>query len=136
VLVDIRMIFVNHIESIVSKSARMLGFLKRISREFNDPYTYKALYVAVVRSGLEYASCVWSAHEEVHSARIERIQHNFIRFALRGLVWTTQSLPYYESRYLVLGLDVLSDRRKIAAVLFVCDILCRRIESYLTDAAF
>jgi hypothetical protein len=37
VLVDSRMTFVNHIESIVSKSARMLGFIKRISREFNDP---------------------------------------------------------------------------------------------------
>jgi hypothetical protein len=67
VLVDRRMTFVNHIESIVSKSARMLGFIKRISREFSDPYT-----------DLEYASCVWSPHQEVHSARIERIQHNFI----------------------------------------------------------
>jgi hypothetical protein len=76
VLVDSRMTFVNHIESIVSKSARM---------EFSDPYTYKTLYVAFVRLGLEYASCVWSPHQEVHSARIERIQHNFIRFALRGL---------------------------------------------------
>jgi hypothetical protein len=33
VLVDNRKTFVNHIESIVSKSARMLGFMKRISRE-------------------------------------------------------------------------------------------------------
>jgi hypothetical protein len=32
----------------------MLGFLKRISREFNDPYTYKKLYVDFVRPGLEY----------------------------------------------------------------------------------
>jgi hypothetical protein len=36
VLVDSRMIFVDHIRSIVSKSARMLGFIKRFSREFND----------------------------------------------------------------------------------------------------
>jgi hypothetical protein len=134
VLVDSRMTFVNHIESIVSKSARMLGFIKRISREFSDPYTYKTLYVAFVRPGLEYASCVWSPHQEVHSARIERIQHNFIRFALRGLGWTAQPLPPYESRCLLLGLEVLSDRRKIAAALFVRDILCRRIESaYLAD---
>jgi hypothetical protein len=41
VLVDNRMTFVDHIELIVSKSTRMLGFLKRISREFNEPYTYK-----------------------------------------------------------------------------------------------
>jgi hypothetical protein len=89
VLVDCRMPFVDHIGSIVSKSARILGFIKRISRDFSDPYTYKTLYVAFVRPGLEYASCVWSPHQEVHSARIERIQHNFIRFALRGLGRTT-----------------------------------------------
>jgi hypothetical protein len=36
VLVDSRTTFVNHIES---KLARMLGFIKRISREFSDHYT-------------------------------------------------------------------------------------------------
>jgi hypothetical protein len=34
VLIDSKMTFVNHIESIVSKSARMLVFIKRISRRF------------------------------------------------------------------------------------------------------
>jgi hypothetical protein len=53
---------------------------------------------------------------------------------LRGLDWTAQPLPPYESRCLLLGLEVLSDRRKIAAALFFRDILCGRIEShYLAD---
>jgi hypothetical protein len=71
--------------------------------------------------GVEYASCVWSPHSEVHSARIERIQHKFIKFALQGLGlgWTTQPLPPYESRFLLLGLEVLSD------ALYVRDILCK-----------
>jgi hypothetical protein len=38
-------------------------------------------------------------------------------------------LPPYESRCLLFGLEVLSDRRKIAAELFVHDILCRSIDS-------
>jgi hypothetical protein len=58
VLVDNRMNFVNHIESIVSKSASIFGFIKRISKEFNYPYTYKTLYVVFVRPVLEHASCV------------------------------------------------------------------------------
>jgi hypothetical protein len=45
--------------------------------------------VVLVRPGLEYASCVLSPHQEVHSARIDRIQHDFIRFALQRLNWTT-----------------------------------------------
>jgi hypothetical protein len=126
VLVDSRMTFVNHIESILSKSARVLGFIKWISREFNG--------VAFVRPGLEYVSCVWSPHQEVYLSRIEGIQHNFIRFALQGLGWTTQPLPPYDSRCLLLVLKVLSDRRKIAAALFVRDYLYRRIvSSFLAD---
>jgi hypothetical protein len=73
VLVDSRMTFIDHIGSMVSKSARILRFIKRISREFNDRYTYKTLYVAFFQPGLEYAPCVWSPHQEVHSAMIERI---------------------------------------------------------------
>jgi hypothetical protein len=80
--------------------------------------------VVFVRPDLEYASCMWSPH----STKIEHIQHNFIRFALRGLDWTAQPLPSYES--LLLGLEVLSDRRKIAAVLFFLDILCRRMAAF------
>jgi hypothetical protein len=49
VLVDDRITFVVHIKSIVSKSARILELIKRISRDFNDPYTYKTLYVAIAR---------------------------------------------------------------------------------------
>jgi hypothetical protein len=46
VLVDSRMTFVDRIGS---KLARMLEFIKRISREFNDPYTYKTYGVCIVR---------------------------------------------------------------------------------------
>jgi hypothetical protein len=70
---------------------------------------YKTLYVAFVRPGLEYASCVWSPLQEVDSAGIERIQHNFIRFALRGLGWTAQPLPLYEQMPLV-GAGVIEEK--------------------------
>jgi hypothetical protein len=43
VLVDNRMTFVYHIESIVLKSTRMLGFIKQNSRDLNDPYMSKTL---------------------------------------------------------------------------------------------
>jgi hypothetical protein len=65
---------------------------------------------------------------EVNFARIERIQHNFIRISLRRLGWTTQSLTLFESRCVLLGLELLNDRTKLAALLFLRDILCKRIE--------
>jgi hypothetical protein len=105
----------------------MLGFIKRISREFCDPYTYKTLFVSLVRPKLEYANCVWSPHQAGHSKRIEKIQHNFVRFGLRGLRWTT--LPSYEARCVLVGLDSLEDRRMLASAMFVRDLLCGRIDS-------
>jgi hypothetical protein len=101
VLVDSRMTFVDHIESIVSKSARILRFIK--GRECNDPYRTRR--------------CMWLLSGRVESVIIERIQYNFIRFAFQVLGWTTQPLPSNESRCLLLGLEILSDRREIAAAL-------------------
>jgi hypothetical protein len=88
---DKRMLFVPHIEAIISKSSRMLGFIKRISREFRDPYTHKTLYISLVRPNFERAACVWSPHQSVQSERLERVQHNFIRYAVHRL-------PAYDAR--------------------------------------
>jgi hypothetical protein len=43
---DGRISFLPHIEAIISKLSRMLGFIKRISREFHDPYSHKTLYTS------------------------------------------------------------------------------------------
>jgi hypothetical protein len=44
VIMDGKMTFLPHIEAIISKSSRMMGFIKRISRDFRDPYTHKTLH--------------------------------------------------------------------------------------------
>jgi hypothetical protein len=54
----------------------MLGFVKRLSGEL------RTIYVLLVRPKLEYASFVFRLFD-----RIERMQRNFVRYALRGLVW-------------------------------------------------
>jgi hypothetical protein len=131
VYLDRKMTFLTHIETIISKSARMLGFIKRLSKEFQDPYTLKTLYVSLVRPNLEYASSIWSPHQACHSERIERIQHNFVRFALRRLRWTANPLPAYDSRCALLGLESVADRRRVSSALLVRDLLCGRVDSPL-----
>jgi hypothetical protein len=58
VIMDEKMSFLHHIEAIISKSSRMLGFIKRVARDFRDPYTHKTLYTPLVGPNLEQASCV------------------------------------------------------------------------------
>jgi hypothetical protein len=97
-----------HIETIISESSRMLGFIKRISREFCVPYTLKILYISLVRPNLEHATCVWSPHQPVYSEWLERVQR-------------LSKLPVYDARCLLIGLEVLSD-----SFLFARDILIGR----------
>jgi hypothetical protein len=72
VILDTRMSFLSHVETIISKSARILSLIKHISGEFNDHYTEKALFESLVRPNFEYAACVWSPHQVCHSERVER----------------------------------------------------------------
>jgi len=71
----------------------MLGFIKRWSKEFNNPFVLKSLYTSLVRPNLEYASQVWSPFYKIHINRIEAIQKNFNCFALRHLCWSSTLLP-------------------------------------------
>jgi hypothetical protein len=48
VIMDGKMSFLSHIEAIISKSSRMLGFIKPFSKDFRSPYTQKTLYTSFV----------------------------------------------------------------------------------------
>jgi hypothetical protein len=63
----------------------MLGFIRRLSFEFRDPYTLKSFYTSLVRSKLEYASCVWRPFYDVRVDKVEREQRRLIRYALRRM---------------------------------------------------
>jgi hypothetical protein len=106
----------------------MLGFIKRISRDFRDPYTHKTIYTSLVRPNLEHAACVWSPHQSVYSERLERVQHNFIRYAVSQLPWRVWPLPAYDARCLLIGLEVLSNRRIVISALSARPILVSRVD--------
>jgi hypothetical protein len=56
------------------------------------------------------------------------MQHNFIRYAVRRLPWRVWPLPAYDARCLLIGLEVLSDRRIVASAIFARDILVGRVD--------
>jgi hypothetical protein len=52
VIIDERINFLEHIDVMVGKAFAMLGFIRRLSFEFRDPYTLKCLCTSLVRTKL------------------------------------------------------------------------------------
>lgn len=129
VILDSKLTFVDHVNTTIHRAYNMLGFIKRFSFHFKDPYTIKTLYVAYVRSILEYCTVVWSPYQETYIGRIESVQKQFLLFALRKLGWTTFPLPSYESRCMLINIETLKKRREIAMISFINDIISQRINS-------
>lgn len=124
VIMDPKLSFNSHIDSIINKASIVLGCIKRWAKEFSDPYVTKLLYVSLVRPILEYVPIVWSPSYLTHINRIESVQKQFLIFCLRNLGWDpTKRLPPYEQRLKLLALHTLSSRRQMLNVCFVHRIL-------------
>lgn len=131
VLLDERLTFNRHVDFVTSKSYSMLGFVKRICRNFKNVRALKSVYFAHVRSHLECASVVWHPHQFVHISRIESIQKKFLMYALRSTVRRDQyhRLPPYLERCKSIGIEPLWRRRVNLNVLFVFDLLRGRVSA-------
>lgn len=100
--------FQSHIESIVNRGYRMLGYMTRISRFFTDIHCYKTLYYSLVRSHLEFSTPIWSPHQNFLIHHLERVQRKFSRM----LIYRIRH-PYcdYQTRLDFLQLPSLYSRR-------------------------
>jgi hypothetical protein len=129
ILLDPKLDFRLHVDELIVRASRMLGYVRRVGKEFKDPYTLKTLYISFVRTLLDYGSCIWSPYYEIHKTRLEAIQKKFLRFALRNLNWNRElSLPPYCQRCRLIVLDTLSTRRTLSCILFVFDVLCSNLD--------
>lgn len=119
-----------HLNKIINKANASLGFVKRWSRDFTDPYVLKVLFCAFVRPILEYACVVWSPYFQVHVSRVESVQKRFLRFALRRLPWNDRVvLPSYFNRLKLINMDSLAQRREAYGILFIGRLLFGEIDS-------
>jgi hypothetical protein len=115
-----------HVDYIVNKSLRVLGFIRRHSRKFRAANCLLALYNASVRSILEYGAMLPYTATDIR--RIHRVQNKFLSFAGFTLGITHQ--PHdYGPVILVLGLDNLEERRKYLGTRFILGLLNGRINA-------
>ncbi|KAJ8723720.1 hypothetical protein PYW07_007700 [Mythimna separata] len=80
VIHDSKLLFDDHIETIVKKAFKTLGFITRACSNFRTIKPIKVLYCSLVRSHLEYASQVWNPQYETYKSRIESVQRKFLRY--------------------------------------------------------
>lgn len=124
ILMDTAVNFDAHIDQQIARANRMLGFVKRNAKQFDDPFVTKSLFCALVRPILEYGSVGWNPFTITHKKRIESIQRRFVRFALRGLGWANPfDLPPYGQRLLLLDMNTLADRREAADFAFLLKLM-------------
>ncbi|KAG7306984.1 hypothetical protein JYU34_007107 [Plutella xylostella] len=127
VTLDKKLTFVPHIDHIVKKSNKALGFVLRNSKAFRNPNTKILLYNAFVRSVLEYCSVVWRPHYSTHIARIERIQKRFVGH-LSYFAGILNKKKQYADRLDFLKITSLEKRRDLLDLSFLFKIIRNRID--------
>ncbi|KAL0881825.1 hypothetical protein ABMA27_001603 [Loxostege sticticalis] len=119
VIFDSKLLFDEHINNIVKKASRALGFVFRMSSEFKSVKTFKILYCSYVRSHLEYASQVWNPHYGTYTSRIESIQRKFLHYLqYRARIF----LPNYKVRCKKFHLLPLFERRYSADLNYLLNV--------------
>ena len=91
----------NHIDKITSKANRILGLIKRTFRGLKDVHTLRTLYLALVRSQLEFCSVVWSPYQASNIMKLERIQQRATKLILK----TTDEYQKWKEKINLLSLE-------------------------------
>lgn len=128
VVFDSKLTFKYHIQELVKKAHRNLGFIIRITKDFTSSDCLVHLYNALVRNGMEFASQVWSPRQSTYSMQLERVQKKFTRFLFFKL-----GLPRepYENRIEQLNLFSLKVRRNYTDLILLFKIVNNIVDSEL-----
>ena len=111
-----------HITYIVKKAFRMLGFINRTTKPFEDVKVLNVLYNSHIRSILDYCSVIWSPYTQNNIGKLERVQKKFVKklcFQKRVNYESTR----YETICADFALSILQTRRKVFDLMFFYKIL-------------
>ena len=121
--------FNEHIYAQVNQANKMLGFIRRTLGSRSDQFlpTFRSLYVALVRSHLEYASEIWSPKSLTLIKHIESVQRRATRLLLPNLT--------YNERLQQLNLLPLVYRREVRDLTTFYKLKCG-LYNYSTERYF
>lgn len=117
---DSKLTFNYHVDNVVNRSMKSLGFIFRLSRNFHRMDSIKLLYYALVSSKIEYASVIFTPRNKKQAKKIDRVYRKFAKFVIWKLegVYPPRSLDnsvlYHRS-----GILPPYSRNCIALILFL-----------------
>lgn len=123
---DSKLVYDTHIDTIVKKAYKSLGFIKRTCSQFSSIKLIKILYCSLVRSILEYSSQVWNPRYQTYIDRIEMIQRKFLKYLQYKCKCNDAN---YEARCVRQHMLPLHVRRRIADLTFLCKIGQNEVDS-------
>jgi ribonuclease P/MRP protein subunit RPP40 len=126
ILLDSKLTFTLHYDTIICKANRTLGCVKRYAKYFSNLSTLTTLFMSLVRSTLEYGSVIWTPYYKIHVDRLEKVQHRFFKFIRWKL--PSQISHSYSLSMCYLGLATLDVRRKYFALCFMYKIIHNLID--------
>ena len=123
------MSFTLHINVVVNRALRMLGFVRRTMKPFSDVKVLKVLYNSYVRSSLDYCSSVWSPSAKYLIDKLENVQKRFVKH-----LCFHDKVKYDSQNYAALcnhyQLTTLKNRRKVADMVLFYKILHSRVNCF------
>ena len=105
-----------------------IGFIRRNLR--GAPVKCKKLaYIALVRSGMEYASIIWDPHTKGNSCKLEKVQRSAARWVLSSYSRTASVTSMLNQ----LSLEPLETRHRIQRLGFMYKILHGQVAVPMAD---
>jgi Reverse transcriptase (RNA-dependent DNA polymerase) len=138
ILFDPKLKFDCHINNIVNRSHKILGFIIRNCADFTDKYALKSIYCSLVRSICEYGSIIWSPYQSGHKSRLEKVQQKFLRFLSFKCSIPREPHSSYAPLLSILNLETLEQRRLRLDLYFLYKLLSGNIDcpNFLSQLSF
>jgi hypothetical protein len=130
IIFDTSLSFSSHIRSLLSESYKLLGFVKRNTRSFQNLEAIMKLYQTLIRSKLEYCCVVWDSIPMSDSDSLEILQNKFLRYLYfkKFSHACPFDLPSSDLRN-IFEISKLSLRRKLSLVALVHKIINCSVDS-------
>lgn len=132
IIVDEKLSFKNHMESLVTACNSTMGFIKRTAGRFFDTETLVILYNTYVKSKLLFGIVIWYPQNQSDRDFIEGVQNRFTMMALKE--WPNANInnhrirPYHE-RCEILNIDSIRNKYIANSCAFIYDLLNCKLKS-------